>query len=200
MTEKVNTESSPGSMRLSVKHMVCSRCIRVVEQVVGKFEDIQVKCVGLGFIESEQIINLIQRVKLNKALAQEGFELLDDEKGRRVEQIKNLVINEVHHSAGKKSENQNYSSFLSQELRMDYSYLNELFSGIEGKTIGQFITLQKVERAKELLVYNQLSLAEIADELEYNSGQYLSSQFKKVTGMTPSAFKKIGNRKAIDRL
>lgn len=180
--------------------MVCARCIRVVEQVVEKFEGIKVKRVGLGFIETEQAIDSIQRIELNEALSSEGFELLDDEKGQRVEQIKNLIINEVHHSAGKKGENQNYSSFLSEELGMDYSYLNELFSGLEGKTIGQFITLQKVERAKELLVYDQLSLAEIADELEYNSGQYLSAQFKKVTGMTPSAFKKIGSRKSIDRL
>lgn len=180
--------------------MVCARCIRVVEQVVNEFDNIQAKSIGLGFIETEQAISPDLRAELNHALRVEGFELLDDEKGRRIEQIKNLIIGEIHHSSDKKGENQNFSSFLSEEMGMDYSYLNELFSGLEGKTIGQFITLQKVERAKELLVYDQMSLAEIADELEYNSGQYLSAQFKKVTGMTPSAFKKIGSRKSIDQL
>ena len=80
----------------------------------------------------------------------------------------------------------------------DYSYLNELFSSLEGKTIGQYITLQKIERAKELIIYDQLGLATIADQLEYNSAQYLSAQFKKTTGMTPSEFKKLGLRKSID--
>ena len=180
--------------------MVCARCIRVVEQVVGEFEDVKAKSVGLGFIEVEQAIDTLQREQLNSALAKEGFELLDDEKGQRVEQIKNLVVSEIHHSANKKGESENFSTFLSRELGMDYSYLNDLFSSLEGQTIGQFITLQKIERAKELLVYDQMSLAEIADELEYNSGQYLSAQFKKVTGMTPSVFKKMGSRKAIDRI
>ena len=180
--------------------MVCARCIRVVEQVVGEFEDVKAKSVGLGFIEVEQAIDTLQREQLNQALAKEGFELLDDEKGQRVEQIKNLVVSEIHHSANKKGESENFSTFLSRELGMDYSYLNDLFSSLEGQTIGQFITLQKIERAKELLVYDQISLAEIADDLEYNSGQYLSAQFKKVTGMTPLVFKRQGMRNPLNEL
>ncbi|MCE7994925.1 MAG: AraC family transcriptional regulator [Roseivirga sp.] len=187
-------------MKLSVKYMVCDRCIRVVEQVVAELKGVNAKQIGLGFMELEEPIDSVQRVQLNQALATEGFELLDDEKEQRVEQIKNLIVKEVHHTANKKGENQNYSSFLTKKIGMDYSYLNDLFSATEGKTIGQFITLQKIERAKELLIYDQLSLAEIADQLEYNSGQYLSAQFKRVTGMTPSVFKKIGSRQAIDKL
>ena len=180
--------------------MVCNRCIMVVEEIIKDFPNLHVKKVYLGSIELERPISTHELEELNKAINKKGFELLDDDKSQKVELIKTTIILEIHHQAGKKDIHENFSSFLTRELQLDYSYLNDLFSSIEGKTIGQYITLQKIEKAKELLVYDQLSLAEIADILQYNSGQYLSAQFKKVTGLTPSKFKNLGKRRTIDRI
>lgn len=172
----------------------------VVEEIIKDFPNLHVKKVDLGSIELERPISTHELEELNKAINKKGFELLDDDKSQKVELIKTTIILEIHHQAGKKDIHENFSSFLTRELQLDYSYLNDLFSSIEGKTIGQYITLQKIEKAKELLVYDQLSLAEIADILQYNSGQYLSAQFKKVTGLTPSKFKNLGKRRTIDRI
>ena len=180
--------------------MVCNRCVMVVEQILKGFPNLKVSKVDLGLIELENQATNQEMDELNAELKKKGFELLDDDKSQKVELIKTTIIREIHHQEGKKESNENFSSFLTKELKMDYSYLNELFSSIEGKTIGQYITLQKIEKAKELLVYDQMSLAEIADILEYNSGQYLSAQFKKVTGLTPSRFKNLGKRRMIDRI
>lgn len=188
------------SMRLSVKHMVCNRCIMVVQQVLNDFENLKVRKVDLGLIELESDLSRTELDELSLELKKKGFELLDDDKSQKVELIKTAIIQEIHHQSGRKGSNENFSSFLTRELQLDYSYLNDLFSSIEGKTIGQYITLQKIEKAKELLVYDQMSLAEIADLLEYNSGQYLSAQFKKVTGLTPSKFRDLGQRRTIDRI
>lgn len=185
-------------MNLFVKHMVCDRCIRAVENVLDKFKSVQVNTVSLGLINLASDISNEDRISLSHKLTQLGFELLDNEKSEKVTQIKTLIINEIHHKAHLKEENENFSVFISQKMGYDYSYLNDLFSSLEGKTIGQFITLQKIERAKELIIYDQLGLATIADQLEYNSAQYLSAQFKKNTGMTPSQFKAIGKRSTID--
>lgn len=185
-------------MKISVKHMVCNRCVMVVEETLKGLPNLNVKKVDLGLIELENQLSSQEIDELNTELNKMGFELLDDEKSQKVELIKTAIIREIHHQAEKKGSNENFSSFLTRELQLDYSYLNDLFSSIEGKTIGQYITLQKIERAKELLVYDQLSLAEIADKLEYNSGQYLSAQFKKVTGLTPSKFRDLGQRRTID--
>ena len=187
-------------MKIHVKHMVCNRCIMVVEEIIKGLPNFHVQKVDLGLIELETPSSAHEMEELNKALKTKGFELLDDDKSQKVELIKTTIIREIHHEAGKKDLHENYSSFLSKELQLDYSYLNDLFSSIEGKTIGQYITLQKIEKAKELLVYDQMSLAEIADILQYNSGQYLSAQFKKVTGLTPSKFKNLGLRRTIDRI
>ena len=180
--------------------MVCNRCVMVVEQTLKTFPNLKIRKVDLGLIELENQLSPQDLEELNAELQKKGFELLDDDKSQKVELIKTAIIREIHHQAGKKEANENFSSFLTRELQMDYSYLNELFSSTEGKTIGQYITLQKIEKAKELLVYDQMSLAEIADVLEYNSGQYLSAQFKKVTGLTPSKFKNLGRRRTIDRI
>lgn len=178
--------------------MVCNRCVMVVEQILKGFPNLKVSKVDLGLIELDNQLRPQDLEDLNAELRKKGFELLDDDKSQKVELIKTAIIREIHHQAGRKGINENFSSFLTRELQLDYSYLNDLFSSIEGKTIGQYITLQKIEKAKELLVYDQMSLAEIADVLEYNSGQYLSAQFKKVTGLTPSRFKNLGRRRTID--
>lgn len=187
-------------MKLSVKHMVCNRCVMVVEQVLNDIGNLKIRRVDLGSIELENDLSIEALDELNSELKKKGFELLDDDKSQKVELIKTAIIREIHHQGGRKGSNENFSSFLTRELHLDYSYLNDLFSSIEGKTIGQYITLQKIEKAKELLIYDQMSLAEIADLLEYNSGQYLSAQFKKVTGLTPSKFRDLGQRRTIDRL
>lgn len=179
--------------------MVCGRCIRAVKEVLNAMNLGEVSKVELGIVEVGAI-SPEEKDTLSCKLSSLGFELLDDEKSERVAQIKNFIIDEIHHNAQRKKEQQNFSEFITQKLGYDYSYLNDLFSSLEGKTIGQFITLQKIERAKELLVYDQLGLAEIADHLEYNSAQYLSTQFKKITGMTPSQFKTIGKRLTIDTI
>lgn len=187
-------------MKLSVKHMVCNRCVMVVEQILNETGNLKVRRVDLGSIELEDDLSNQALTELRSELKQKGFDLLDDDKSQKVELIKTAIIQEIHHQSGRKGSNENFSSFLTRELQLDYSYLNDLFSSIEGKTIGQYITLQKIEKAKELLVYDQMSLAEIADLLEYNSGQYLSAQFKKVTGLPPSKFRDLGQRRTIDRV
>jgi len=187
-------------MKLHIKHMVCNRCIKAVENAVVTTIGASVSDIQLGEVELSDPISEEEKRRLAIQLGLLGFELLDNEKSERVTQIKTLIINEIHHSSRLKQENENFSVFISSKMGYDYSYLNELFSSLEGKTIGQYITLQKIERAKELIIYDQLGLAAIADQLEYNSAQYLSAQFKKTTGMTPSEFKKIGLRKSLDNL
>lgn len=186
-------------MKLLIKNMVCGRCITAVDELLKDF-GAEVHHIGLGLVELEEAISEEDKQALAGKLEGLGFELLSDEISRRVEHVKAMLIDEIHHRKQKKPEHQTYSAFLSKEMGYDYSYLNDLFASLESKTIGQFITLQKIEKAKELLIYNQLNLAEIADQLEYSSAQYLSSQFKKVTGMTPSQFKSVGKRKSIDSI
>lgn len=180
--------------------MVCDRCIKAVTKMIDEIDHMTLEKIELGNVELEYELSDSSKENFEKRLLELGFELIDNEKPERMEQIKNLIINEIHHEAGLKNEGQNYSDFVVAKMGYDYSYLNELFSNLEGKTIGQFIRLQKIEKAKELLVYDQLNLAAIADKLEYNSAQYLSAQFKNITGMTPSKFKSIGKRKPLDQV
>lgn len=180
--------------------MVCNRCIMAIETLLRSQFPKHQFLVTLGRIEVQPDLDSIDLNDLTLSLEKLGFELVDDEKGRKVEQIKQLIISEIHHQGNRKKQSETFSAFIGQELGHDYSYLNNLFSSIEGKTIGQYITLQKIEKAKELLVYEELSLEEIADQLEYNSAQYLSTQFKKLTGLTPSKFRSFGHRRPIDSI
>ena len=179
--------------------MVCNRCIMVVRQEFEK-EGLHPVDVSLGEVEltKEPAASTIE--KIGKSLNQLGFEILDDSKKKIIEKIKNIIIEQVHYN--KAEDRFNLSQVLSSSLHKDYSYLSNLFSEVEGTTIEKYFINQKIERVKELLVYDELSLSEIAFHLGYSSVAHLSAQFKKITGLTPSYFKKPGNknRQTLDKI
>ena len=175
-------------MTLYIKNMVCARCTRTVERLFTE-GGLGIKSMRLGEVELVVPPNTVQAAELRKRLESEGFELLDDRNSQLVGKIKNLIINEVHYAAKKKPETMNFSDFLARETGQEYSQLSKLFSTVEGVTIEKYIIAQKIERVKELLVYNELSLGDIAFHTGYTSTQHLSNQFKQVTGRTPTQFK-----------
>ncbi len=179
--------------------MVCPRCITSVEQIL-KENKLQTKFVQLGEVELVKDVSNAQLQKLSADLEKVGFELLDDQKTRIIEKIKTLLIEKVQQ--GDIEEHFSIQKFVRQKILKDYSSLSKLFSEVEGITIEHFFILQKIEKTKEWLTYNELSLGEIALNLGYSSTQHLSSQFKKLTGMTPTAFKSLGTslRKTIDKV
>lgn len=177
--------------------MVCPRCISSVEQLL-KHHNLQVKSVRLGEVELSTEPGSASLQQFAADLEQAGFQLLDNQKMQLIEQVKNLFIQKVQ--SGNVEEHFSVSRFVSDNIYKDYSSVSRLFSEVEGITIEQFFILQKIEKTKEWLHYNELSLSQIAFNLGYSSTQHLSSQFKKLTGMTPSEFKKLGalHRKPID--
>ncbi|MES2477610.1 MAG: AraC family transcriptional regulator [Bacteroidota bacterium] len=184
---------------LFIKNMVCNRCIMVVQNEMDK-NGIVVKNIKLGEVTLEKELSGEEKKVLDKALTQLGFEIIDDKKSRIIEQIKNVIIDQVHyHDDDAKT---NLSDVLTSKLHHDYNYLSNLFSEVEGTTIEKYFIAQKIEKVKELLVYDELSLSEIAFRLNYSSVAYLSNQFKKVTGLTPSYFKqiKVDKRKPLDEV
>jgi AraC-like DNA-binding protein len=174
-------------MTLFIKNMVCARCERTVERRLAEV-GLPVKNLRLGEADIEGEPSPVQLEALRQALQAEGFELLDDRTSRLIGQVKNLIVQEIHHEA-QKPETMNFSDFLAKKTRQDYSQLSKLFSSVEGVTIEKYVIAQKIERVKELLVYDELTLSEIAWRLGYSSSQHLSNQFRQVTGMTPTAFK-----------
>jgi len=158
-----------------------------------KAEGYHVENIELGEVNITENPDAEQLAVLDKQLHHLGFELIDDRKGRLVEKIKNLIIQLVHYS--KEPLQVNLSDYLTSELPYEYNYLSNLFSETIGSTIEKFYINQKIERIKELLIYDELSLAEIAYQMGYSSTAYLSSQFKKVTGLTPGYFKAIKSNK-----
>jgi AraC family transcriptional regulator len=179
--------------------MVCNRCIQAVQSILCELK-IGHGPVLLGEVPLQGEFADDQKRILSERLQEQGFELIDDKKTRIIESIKRLIIQRVNSELDET--NDNLSSYLTAQLHLDYSYLSHLFSSIEGTTIEKYYIAQKIERAKELLVYNELSLSEIAFKLGYSSVQHLSNQFKKVTGLTPSHFKQIGarRRKPLDHI
>lgn len=170
--------------------MVCHRCKLAVENELKKLNLHPLK-IELGeVVLKEDKLSKVQQAELSNNLKQLGFELLDDKRKKLIEQIKTLIIQSIHYD--KEQPKKNYSAFISENLHHDYSYLSKLFSETEGITIEQFIINQKIEKVKELLVYDEKNLSEIAYETGYSSVAHLSSQFKKVTGFTPTAFKQSG--------
>lgn len=169
--------------------MVCNRCILVVEQELEKL-GLHSEKVTLGEVTlKENDLSKEQLEKLDAALVNKGFERIDDRKSRLIEVIKTKIIQRIHHGESL-DRKLNWSTILSEELHLEYNYLSGLFSSVEGITLEHYIIHQKIERAKELLFYDELNLTQIADQLGYSSVAHLSAQFKKITGLTPSELKK----------
>lgn len=177
---------------LHIKNMVCNRCIMVVEDQLKRLglQPLSVE-LGVAILQTRVTDEVYHSVK--EALEPFGFELMDDKKSQVIEQIKDAIIELVHYKDSDLKVN--LSDHLASKLNRDYSSLSKLFSEVTNTTIEKYLIAQKIERAKELLVYGELSLNEIADKLNYSSAAYLSSQFKSVTGLTPSYFKKIKEHK-----
>lgn len=180
--------------------MVCDRCIMAVRQLLDQ-QGISYENVHLGEVKVSEPPSVERLNTLREELNNLGFELLDDKRSQVVEKIKNIIISLVH---GYSSDELNLklSALLEEKLKLDYHYLSTLFSSVVGVTIERFAILQRIERAKELLVYDEKNLSEIAFDLGYSSVQHLSQQFKKITGLTPSAFKdlKENKRNTLDSL
>ncbi len=177
-------------MLLYIKNMVCHRCKMVVRTELEKLKLHPVN-IALGEVVIEEKELLREQTKdVQEALKSVGFELIDDRRSKLIEQIKTFVIDTVHYKD--EQPKKNYSELLSQHLHHDYSHLSNLFSEVEGITIEQYIINQKIEKVKELLMYDELSLSQIALQLGYSSTAHLSTQFKKLTGLTPSKFKQMG--------
>lgn len=179
--------------------MVCNRCILVVRQEIEKL-GFSIQAIKLGEVVLTEASEQVQLDNIAEVLEPLGFELIDDKKSQLIERIKTIVIKWVREQDGERAVN--LSDVLADELHHDYNYLSNLFSEVEGITIEKYHIAQKIERVKELLVYDELSLSEIADQLGYSSVAYLSNQFKKVTGLSPSHFKKIkeDKRKPLDEV
>lgn len=156
--------------------------------------------VSLGEVETAQPLVENQMDQLKEALTGYGFELIDEPKSRLIEKIKNIIIQSIHHNH--EEVKVNYSEYIESHLHRDYAYLSSLFSEVEGTTIEKYIINQKIERVKELLVYGEHNLSEIADQMGYSNVAYLSNQFKKITGLSPSHFKQIkeNKRKPLDEV
>lgn len=185
-------------MKLYVKYMVSRRCKMMVAKELENM-GLQAVVVELGYAETVEELNAQQLAHLKSNLLRSGLELLDDKRSILIEKIKSAIIELIHHSL--EFPKTNYSAYLSEKLGYDYTYLSNTFSESKGITIQQFIIIHKIERVKELLLYNEMTLTEIAALLQYSSVAHLSNQFKKITGLSPSYFKRIRQlRKNLENL
>jgi AraC-like DNA-binding protein len=178
--------------------MVCQRCIKVVNDEFAKL-NLTIETIELGKVSIASLLSPMQINQIRTVLDKNGFELIDDKKSKIIDRIKTLIIEKIHHT-NEPDVLVNSSAYIASQLGYDYSYLSHLFSSVEGSTIEKYIINQKIEKAKELLVYNELTLNEISYQLGYSSVQHLSNQFKKITGLSPSHFKKLkeNKRKPLD--
>lgn len=184
-------------MLVYIRNMVCPRCIRSVEEIL-KQNHMEAVSVRLGEVQLSGHPGEEKLQQFAAGLKEAGFEFLDNQKQQLIEKVKNLLIQKVQQ--GDVEEHFSVAKFLSEKIFKDYSSVSKLFSEVEGITIEHFFILQKIEKTKEWLMYNELSLSQIAINLGYSSTQHLSAQFKKLTGMTPTQFKQLGalHRKPID--
>ena len=174
-------------MKLHIKYMVSLRCKMVVKEELARL-GLHYVVLDLGMVEILEDITIEQRELLRSSLLRSGLELLDDKRSILIEKIKNVIIEMIHYADEMPSVN--ISEYISKKLGYDYTYLSNIFSQVKGSTIQQFIILHKIERVKELLLYDELNLTEISYRMHYSSVAHLSNQFKKVTGLTPSLYKK----------
>jgi AraC-like DNA-binding protein len=200
--EQIDLPSRNSAMiqqKYFIKNMVCPRCIQSVQVILTGF-GLNALEVNLGQIILSRALTAGEKQALSTSLTEIGLELLDDRNTQLINQIKSIIINEIHYQ--EESALHNLSTILSEKLHYDYPYLSRLFSSVEGRTIEKFVLSQKTEKVKELLTYNELTLSEIAFRMHYSSTAHLSSQFRKVTGMSPSEFKKLQHqkRKSLDAL
>jgi AraC-like DNA-binding protein len=179
---------------LLVKNMVCHRCLLAVQSILVN-TSIKFQKVVVGEIHLAEPISEEQYKLLSSAFIAIGFELIDTKMGGTVEKIKQLVIKKARNEVAGKEKKIKLSAYLSQNLHYEYTYLSSLFSSVEGYTIENYFIQQRIEKVKELLAYDELTLSTIAFEMEYSSTAHLSTQFKQVTGLTPSHFKKVGSEK-----
>lgn len=179
-------------MKLYIKYMVSNRCKMVVKEELRQL-GLHFIVVDLGEVEIMEELNPEQLEQVRTALRNSGLELMDDRKAVLIEKIKHVITEMIHYT--EESPKMNYSDLISEKLGYDYTYLSNLFSEVKGITIQQFIILHKIERVKELLIYEELNLTEISYRLHYSSVAHLSNQFKKVTGLSPTHFKQLKERK-----
>ena len=183
----VNIYSKTYILKLYINYMVSDRCKIAVKDELKKL-GLHFVIVELGEVEIIEDLSFPQKELLKIGLLQLGFELIDDKRSVLISKIKNVIIEMVHHS--EEPMKINFSNFISEKLNHDYTYLSNLFSEVQGITIEHFIINHKIERIKELIIYNELSITEIAYKMNYSSVSHLSNQFKKITGLSPSLFKK----------
>src|SRR6476661_1953539 len=174
--------------------MVSLRCKMIIRSELEKL-GLHIINVDLGEVEISEDLSPSQKANLQAALLKFGLEVMEDKKSILIEKIKNIVVEMIHYSD--EPPVWNFSNYLAEKLNYDYNYLSNLFSEVKGTTIEHFIISHKIERAKELLIYNEMNLTEIADKLHYSNVANLSNQFKKVTGLTPSFFKKMKHKRFI---
>jgi AraC-like DNA-binding protein len=172
--------------------MVSMRCKMVVKEELKKL-GLHFILVDMGVVDIMENINDAQRKQIRDALLRSGLELMDDKKAVLIEKIKTVIIEMVHYDD--ELPKINFSDYLSEKLNYDYTYLANLFSEVQGTTIEKFIISHKIERVKELIIYDELNLTEIAWNMHYSSVAHLSNQFKKITGLTPSHYKKLKNKR-----
>jgi len=186
---------------LYIKNMVCNRCIKVVREELEKL-DYKIEKIELGEVVITSDKKKFQLDKIKKMLDENGFELIDSRNANIIERVKILIIKLIHHNSTENQSDIDIHDEIVNDAGLSYQYVSSLFSSMEGITIEKFIIHQKIEKVKELIVYDELTLSEMAYRLGYSSVQHLSNQVKKVTGLSPSYFKKLKSkkRKSLDRI
>lgn len=188
----IDKERGRMGTKLYIKYMVSLRCKMMVKQELTRL-GIKYMVLDLGMVELLENITEEQRIQLKTNLLRSGLELMDDKKSILIEKIKNVITELIHNSD--QLPKVNYSEYISEQLGYDYTYLANTFSEVKGITIQQYIIINKIEKVKELLLYDELNLAEISFKLHYSSAAHLSNQFKRITGLTPSYYKKLRKKR-----
>jgi AraC-like DNA-binding protein len=187
-----SSPAKPKHLKLFIKYMVSERCKMAVKEELKKL-GLHFIVVDLGEVEIMENITAEQREQVKSALRNSGLELMDDKKAVLIEKIKNAIVEMVHHTD--EVIKVNFSDYLAEKLKHDYTYLANMFSEVQGTTIEQFVISHKIERIKELIIYGELNITEIAWKMNYSSVAHLSNQFKKMTGLSPSHFKQLKDKR-----